>query len=170
LLEAALAQPPESGSRPLRLLLTGGDRLRRQPPAGLPFRLVNHYGPTESTVVTTRYELPAASLSSAPPPIGRPLPGLRVYLVDRSLRLVASGAVGELCIGGVGLARGYRHRPAATAEAFLPDAWSGEAGARLYRTGDLARHRADGNLEFLGRRDHQVKIRGFRIELGEVEA
>src|SRR5262249_58119327 len=67
LLEAALAQPPESGSRPLRLLLTGGDRLRRQPPAGLPFRLVNHYGPTESTVVTTRYELPAASLSSAPP-------------------------------------------------------------------------------------------------------
>jgi amino acid adenylation domain-containing protein len=146
----------------LRALLTGGDRLNRSPGRPLPFTLVNHYGPTESTVVTTAGEVPAGRVGA--PSIGRPIDGLRVWLLDRDLRKVPPGVPGELCVGGSGLARGYRGRPDLTAERFLP-----APEGRLYRTGDLARWRG-GELEFLGRIDHQVKIRGFRIELGEIEA
>jgi polyketide synthase PksJ len=130
-------------------------------------RLINGYGPTESTVGTTAALCVAGG---GKPPIGRPLPNLRVYLVDRWLRPVPAGVAGELLLGGAGLARGYLRRPALTAASFLPDPWCGVPGARVYRTGDLARWLPDGSLDFLGRRDHQVKLRGFRIELGEIEA
>ncbi len=151
----------------LRALLTGGDRLRRAPERPLPFALVNHYGPTESTVVTTAGLVEPGRVGA--PSIGRPIGGLSVRLLDRDGRRVPPGVPGELCVGGVGLARGYLGRPDLTAERFVPDG-PDEDGGRLYRTGDLARWRTGGELEFLGRIDHQVKIRGFRIELGEIEA
>ncbi|HYN21123.1 MAG TPA: amino acid adenylation domain-containing protein [Thermoanaerobaculia bacterium] len=151
----------------LRALLTGGDRLRRAPERRLPFALVNHYGPTESTVVTTAGEVPIARTSA--PSIGSPIDGLDVWLLDRDLRRVPPGIPGELFVGGSGLARGYHRRPDLTAERFLPDPYSETPGGRLYRTGDLAQWR-EGELEFQGRIDHQVKIRGYRIELGEIES
>jgi amino acid adenylation domain-containing protein/non-ribosomal peptide synthase protein (TIGR01720 family) len=125
------------------------------------------YGPTEATVWTTTARcLPGGGK----PPIGVPIDGTRVFVLDRQLRLVPPGVPGQLHIGGVSLARGYLGRPALTAERFVPDPYSQVAGARLYQSGDLARHLDDGNLDFLGRIDHQVKVRGHRIELGEVEA
>jgi acyl carrier protein len=104
-----------------------------------------------------------------PVSLGRPLAGTRVHVVDDDLLQVPIGVPGELCIGGVGLSRGYLDRPGLTAERFVPDPFSAAPGARLYRTGDLARYRSDRTLEFLGRGDDQVKLRGHRIELGEVE-
>ncbi|HSK76523.1 MAG TPA: amino acid adenylation domain-containing protein, partial [Thermoanaerobaculia bacterium] len=145
----------------LRRLLVGGDRLRLQPEPGCGFALINLYGPAEASVVTTA--APDSSLA-----LGRPLDGLRVHLLDRSLQPVPPGVAGELWVGGPALARGYLGDPGRTAERFLPDPWG--AGERLYRTGDLCRFRRDGEIEFLGRADHQVKIRGQRIELGEIEA
>ncbi len=162
---------PVNGS--LRLLLTGGDRLSRFPSIPLPFALVNHYGPTESTVVTTAQWLGWRKASpyqaEGAPPIGRPIANTQVYLCDQHLCLVPIGVPGELYIGGVGLARGYLHRPDLTAERFLPNPWGAEPGERLYKTGDLARYLSDGTIEYLGRLDHQVKLRGFRIEPGEIE-
>ncbi|MGD2115490.1 MAG: amino acid adenylation domain-containing protein, partial [Acidobacteriota bacterium] len=152
---------------PLRALLTGGDRLHRGGPRNLGPRLVNHYGPTEGTVVATAS---AVAPRTELPPIGRPVGGARVFVVDRRGRPVPVGVVGELLLGGAGLARGYLGRPALTAERFVPDGLSDAPGARLYRTGDLVRWLPDGELDFLGRADHQVKLRGFRIELGEIEA
>ncbi len=130
-------------------------------------RLFNLYGPSEDTTYSTFVRVAAGE--GREPSIGRPLPGSRVFLLDRLLRPVPQGAPGELLLAGAGLARGYLDRPVLTAERFLPDPFGG-AGERLYRTGDLARWRPDGTLEFLGRIDHQVKVRGFRIELGEIEA
>ena len=103
-------------------------------------------------------------------PIGRPLDNARLYVVDADLRAVPLGMVGELCIGGAGLAQGYAGRALLTAARFIPDPFSDAAGARLYRSGDLVRWRSDMHLEYLGRVDNQVKIRGYRIEPGEIEA
>ena len=162
---------------PLRCLLTGGDTLRVWPGPATPFDVVNNYGPTEGTVVSTSGSVAArATRQSADetmigaPPIGRPITNVRVALLDRNGQLVPAGVPGEIHIGGAGVARGYLGRPELTRERFVPDPFSTDPEARLYRTGDLARWRPDGNLEFLGRIDQQVKIRGVRIELGEIEA
>ncbi|MEM7349875.1 MAG: amino acid adenylation domain-containing protein, partial [Acidobacteriota bacterium] len=166
LAEALLAEPlPPRLS--LRALLTGGDKLHHSPKRALPFDLVNHYGPTESTVVTSWTPVAPGVRS---PPIGRPLTHTRVYLLTAGLQPVPLRVPGELHVGGLSLARGYRRHAALTAERFIPDPLSDTAGERLYKTGDRVRYQADGQLEFLGRLDRQVKVRGFRIELGEIEA
>ncbi|MEW2484834.1 condensation domain-containing protein [Streptomyces sp. NPDC048411] len=130
-------------------------------------QVMNEYGPTETTVGTCVF--PLVEPFEGVVPIGRPLPNMVMRVLDTELRPVPVGAVGELFVGGAGVARGYAFRPGATAEKFLPDPY-GPAGSRLYRTGDLARWRSDGAVEFLGRIDDQVKIRGYRIELGEIRA
>jgi amino acid adenylation domain-containing protein/thioester reductase-like protein len=131
--------------------------------------LHNLYGPTEAAVDVTSWPCrrndPRLSV-----PIGYPIHNIRIYILDPDYQPVPVGVPGELYIGGVGLARGYAHRPALTAEKFVPHPYSPSGGERLYRTGDLVRYLPDGAIEFLGRIDHQVKIRGFRIELGEIEA
>jgi amino acid adenylation domain-containing protein/FkbM family methyltransferase len=129
-------------------------------------RLWNLYGPSEDTTYSTGARLEPAGGT----PIGRPLDGTWVRLLDPRGERVPPGVPGEIHLGGAGLARGYLSLPGLTAERFVPDPLGGEPGARLYRTGDLARYRRDGALEYLGRLDHQVKIRGFRVELGEIEA
>jgi aspartate racemase len=153
----------------LRILLTGGDRLRHAPRRKLPFVLVNNYGPTENTVVSTWTHVTEGDHSS-PPPIGRPVFNTQIYVLDAHRQPAPIGVPGELYVGGAGLARGYLNRADLTADRFIPNPFSQKPGARLYKTGDLARLLPDGNIEFLGRFDNQVKIRGFRIELGEIEA
>ncbi len=130
-------------------------------------RFLNLYGPTETTIWATAAE---CAPSGGKPSIGRPIAGARVYVLDAHRRPAGVGVPGELYVGGTGVARGYLGRPELTAERFVPDPFSGGAGARLYRTGDRVRWGEDGALEYLGRIDHQVKVRGFRIEPGEVEA
>ncbi|MDZ7336583.1 MAG: amino acid adenylation domain-containing protein, partial [candidate division KSB1 bacterium] len=127
----------------------------------------NMYGPTECAVDSLICPIRAAIPK---PVIGKPIPNVRVYIIDQFLNLVPIGVPGELCIAGLGLARGYLGRPDLTAEKFIPNPFGAGIDERLYRTGDLARYLPDGTIEFLGRIDHQVKIRGFRIELGEIEA
>ena len=132
--------------------------------------LHNHYGPSESHVVTA-YPLSARTSQWEPrPPIGGPIANCQVYVLDHQLRPVPVGIAGELFIGGDCLARGYLDRPELTAERFVPNPFCQNGASRLYKTGDLVRYLPDGNIEFLGRSDHQVKLRGFRIELGEIES
>jgi len=131
-------------------------------------RLLHVYGPTETTTFSTWYRIDDVREDASTVPIGRPLANARAYVLDRHLQRVPFGAVGELYLAGDGVARGYWRAPALTAQRFVADPF-GPAGGRMYRTGDLVRCRADGDLEFVGRRDHQVKIRGFRVELGEIE-
>ncbi|HEX8149207.1 MAG TPA: amino acid adenylation domain-containing protein [Pyrinomonadaceae bacterium] len=131
--------------------------------------LHNLYGPTEVSIDATHWRCSLDDASKGVP-IGRPLANVRVYVLDERGEPAPEGAVGEVYVGGRGLARGYVGRPGLTAERFVPDPHAGTPGARLYRTGDLGRWRADGALEYVGRADHQVKIRGYRIEPGEVEA
>jgi len=155
----------------LRYLCVGGETLRRRPPAGLPFSVMNSYGPTENTVDSTwENVLPDAPGLSAQPAIGRPIANVRAYVLDNDLKPVAVGVEGELFLGGAQVARGYLNRPDLTRERFLPDPFAAVPGARIYRTGDVVRRLADGSLEFLGRNDDQIQIRGQRVELGEIEA
>jgi amino acid adenylation domain-containing protein len=160
---------PWSVSSTLRIMLTGGDTLHQVPAGPVPFVLVNNYGPTEDTVVTTSGTIFTASTTPRAPSIGRPIANTQVYLLDRAMQPVPIGVAGEVYVGGAGIARGYLNRPALTAERFLPHPFGSERGARLYRTGDLARYLPNGEIEFLGRIDAQVKLRGLRIELGEIE-
>ncbi|TSC26813.1 amino acid adenylation domain-containing protein, partial [Corallococcus sp. Z5C101001] len=162
------------GLRPVRQLLAGGDvlspahvlRVMEQLPG---CRVINGYGPTENTTFTACYPVEGAGALGISVPIGRPINGTRVYVLNASLEPVPLGAPGELFAGGDGLAHGYLNQPELTAEKFIPDPFSQQPGSRLYRTGDQVRFRADGALEFLGRIDQQVKVRGFRIEPGEIE-
>src|SRR5712692_6600646 len=154
----------------LRFLLTGADTLHRHPTENLPFELVNNYGPTECTVVATSGRVQTGAGTSGLPSIGRPIDNTHVYILDENLRQVPRGKSGEMYVGGVGIARGYLHRPELTAEKFIRDPFSALAGARLYRTGDLARYLDDGQIAYLGRIDEQVKILGHRIEPSEIEA
>ncbi|HEY2235877.1 MAG TPA: amino acid adenylation domain-containing protein, partial [Candidatus Angelobacter sp.] len=159
----------------LRYLMSGGDVLdpavvARVLSSHAPQHLLNGYGPTESTTFTTTYEIAAVREDGSSIPIGRPISNTQVYILDAQGEPAPVGVVGELYIGGAGVALGYLNRPELTAEKFVTDPFSGEPGARMYRSGDLGRWLADGNIEFLGRNDFQVKIRGFRVELGEIEA
>jgi amino acid adenylation domain-containing protein len=154
----------------LRFLLTGADTLHRYPPPGLPFVVVNNYGPTEATVVATFGRVPPTEQPDTPPSIGRPIANTRIYILDENLQQVPIGVPGELHIGGDGVARGYLNRPELTTEKFIADPFNHEPGARLYKTGDLARFLPDGQIAFMGRTDHQIKIRGFRIEPDEIVA
>jgi amino acid adenylation domain-containing protein len=153
---------------PLRVMLTGADTLHRYPPPTLPFTLVNNYGPTECTVVTTSGVVAATPVADGLPTIGRPIDNVEVLVLDEAGRPAPPGTAGELCVSGAGLARGYRHRPELTAERFVPH--PSRPGARLYRTGDRARLLRDGSFAYLGRLDDQVKVRGYRVELDEVTA
>ena len=153
----------------LRFLLTGADTLHHYPPTGLPFSLVNNYGPTECTVVTTSGVIRADANQPGLPPIGFPIDNVRISILDAQLQEVADGAPGEIFVGGKGVGRGYRNHPNLTAERFIPDPF-GVEGGRLYRTGDLGRKLPNGQIGFLGRLDDQVKIRGYRVELNEISA
>jgi amino acid adenylation domain-containing protein len=169
---ASLDQPEKLSS--LREVITTGEQLSvtqqvREVIGGLDLRLHNHYGPSESHVVTAhRLEADAAQWADLPS-IGKAISNSRIYLLDGLGNQVPVGAVGEVYIGGECLARGYLNRADLTAEKFTPDPVSGLAGERLYRTGDLGRYDVNGNLQYLGRGDRQVKLRGHRIELGEIE-
>ncbi len=155
----------------LRFLLTGADTLKAYPSARLPFVLVNNYGPTECTVVSTSGVVPAgiaaSHLTNQAPSIGRAIDGVEIYILDEHRHPVTEG-VGEIYIGGAGVGRGYRNRTNLTAERFVPNPFSSVPGARIYRTGDLARWLPDGEIAFLGRVDEQVKVRGYRVEPTEV--
>jgi amino acid adenylation domain-containing protein len=171
--QVARARPAGFGS--MRHLLVGGEALepsavRAVLAAGPPRRLLNGYGPSESTTFATWHLVDHVPAEAASVPIGLPLANTTAYVLDGSLRPCGLGETGELYLGGDGLARGYLGRRGMTAERFVPDALGAAAGARLYRTGDRVRRREDGALEFLARADQQVKVRGFRIEPGEVEA
>ena len=167
LLEAGLNK---DAKHRLKLVLVGGEALdestwsRLAADEGTSF--YNVYGPTECTVDATWTRV----TSDQQPNIGRPIANAQTYIFDDKLRPAGTHVIGELYIGGAGLARGYHRSPERTAERFIPDGFSGRAGARLYRTGDLARYAADGWITFIGRSDTQIKVRGHRIEPGEIEA
>jgi amino acid adenylation domain-containing protein len=156
----------------LRFFLTGADTLHRYPSRDLPFTVVNNYGPTECTVVATSGALRQSSSDRTMPPIGAPIANTQIYLLDENQKQVPAGATGEIYIGGTSVSRGYRNRPALTAERFLADPFtpspSPNVTTRMYRTGDLGCLLPDGQIAFRGRIDGQEKIRGHRIEPDEI--
>ncbi|MCW5314094.1 amino acid adenylation domain-containing protein [Nostoc sp. KVJ3] len=170
-----LASVVPEAFKDLHHLLIGGDVLDLKSVKavlrnGPPQRLLNAYGPTESTTFACWYLVQNIPEGATNVPIGRPISNTQIYILDSKLQPVPIGTPGELYIGGDGLARGYLNRPELTKEKFIPNPFEEVGSSKLYRTGDLARFLADGNIEYLGRVDNQVKIRGFRIELGEIEA
>ena len=171
LLDSGLGERAGQVVRLVRLVLVGGEAIdeklwERLGAQADTVTYYNVYGPTECTVDTTVQRVRSGDV----PTIGCPLANTRVYILDEYLKPTPVGMTGELFIGGEGVARGYLHRAELTAERFVPDAFSGEAGARLYRTGDIVKYRQDGRIEYVGRQDGQLKVRGSRIELGEIEA
>ena len=172
MLEHFVAEPEAQRCVTLKRLFAGGEalsaELKARVLAAFPnVRFDNRYGPTEALINATFWN--CRDDGAARVPIGRPIPGTVIRILDTDLNMVPASVTGELFIGGAGLARGYWRRQGLTAERFIPDPFGG-TGERLYRTGDLARWRSDGAIEYVGRSDHQIKIRGFRIELGEIEA
>jgi amino acid adenylation domain-containing protein len=166
-----LADPEaKQALRHVQEMLIGGEALgldlAKQLTACLGGRLINVYGPTETTIWSTTFEVPREPADVS---LGTPIANTTLYVLDESLEPVPVGVAGELYIGGLGVARGYLRRDELTRERFLPDPFAPTPGARMYKTGDLVRLRNDGSLAFLGRNDFQVKIRGFRVELGEIE-
>lgn len=160
----------------LRLVKIGGESITRYPNQALPFDIWNTYGPTEATVETTYLKICIANtlpkdqpLKHMPPPIGKPIAGGEVYVVDNKLKQVPVGSKGELLIGGLIISPGYLNRDDLTQKNFIPNPFTEDKNAKLYKTGDYVRWLADGNLEFIGRIDNQVKIRGYRIEINEIE-
>jgi amino acid adenylation domain-containing protein/non-ribosomal peptide synthase protein (TIGR01720 family)/FkbM family methyltransferase len=163
-----------------RRLVVGGEALQRshvQPffAQGTNVEIINEYGPTEATVGCSTYSFNTqdadnAEWTSAGASIGKPIGNTRIYIMDASLQLCGVGVPGELCVSGVQVAKGYLNLEELTAEKFVKDPFNTEASARMYRTGDIARWTAEGNIEYIGRKDEQVKIRGYRIELGEIES
>ncbi len=158
---------------PAKLLLFGGESLSRElvervRSTGAACKLVNHYGPTETTIGKLLHIVDPANDHTQQIPLGQPFSDTRVYILTKKMTLCPKGVAGELCIGGAGLARGYLNQPELTSEKFIHNSFDPKDGARLYRTGDLCRWLPDGNVAFLGRQDDQVKIRGYRVEPGEV--
>jgi acyl-coenzyme A synthetase/AMP-(fatty) acid ligase len=172
--QMAEAQGRAAAALPIRSYTVGGEATSRTTLALIqevlkPPRVINGYGPTETVITPLIAKAYPDTPNNAPyMPIGTPVGERRAYVLDADLNLLPPGAVGELYLGGSGLARGYLCRPGLSAERFVADPFEG-GGARMYRSGDLARWGGDGQIEYLGRVDHQVKIRGYRIELGEVE-
>lgn len=162
----------EDEGKSLRYVTAGGEALSPQLVelfhTKLNAEVFNLYGPTEGTIIATYHHCRRGENLSVIP-IGKPLDQTSIYILDKKQQLLPIGVVGEICIGGAGVALGYLHNPTLTKERFIPDPFSTKPGARLFRTQDLGRYLPDGTIEFLGRADHQVKIRGYRIELGEVE-
>ncbi|MGB3444311.1 MAG: amino acid adenylation domain-containing protein [Actinophytocola sp.] len=169
---AGQLDPARAAGR-VRAIVVGGEqltaeRLRFWRAHAPETKLYNHYGPTETVVGCAGYTVPADFPDAGPVPIGRPITGARLYVLDGALQPLPAGVPGELYVGGAGVARGYLNRPGLTAQRFVPDPFAGD-GRRMYATGDLVRRRPDGTLEYLGRIDRQVKLNGYRIELGEIE-
>jgi len=167
LTELLLGDYTEQPGLVLHTLWTGGDRLRVRPPAGLPFRVLNMYGPAECTIVTTCSTV--APDGDELPDIGHPITGVDAYILDGAGKPVTAGEIGELYLGGVAVGRGYHRQPGLTAVRFVADPFAARPGARMYRTGDLAAFRPDGAIDFHGRADTQISLRGFRVEPAEVE-
>ncbi|GHO57926.1 non-ribosomal peptide synthetase/type I polyketide synthase [Ktedonobacter robiniae] len=172
MLQIFLEEPGIESCQDLRRVICSGEALsgetQRRFFLRLSAELHNLYGPTEAAVDVTAWQCDPENQRPGVP-IGRPIANIQIYLLNAHLQPVPPGVIGELYIGGIGLARGYWQRAGLTAERFVPDVFSKQPGARLYKTGDLARYLPDGSLEYQGRIDHQVKVRGFRIELGEIE-
>jgi|HubBroStandDraft_1064217.scaffolds.fasta_scaffold11582_3 amino acid adenylation domain-containing protein len=165
-LAASLVDMPWPEKTALRILLTGGDKLHTRPKPGLPFSLVNNYGPTECSVVATSGVVEPGLDST--PTIGKPIDGTHIYVLDEHGVPVPKGEAGEICIGGGGVGRGYRNLPQLTAQSFVPDPFSKGPGGRMYRSGDRGALLADGQIDFRGRMDLQENIRGQRVELEEI--
>ncbi len=173
MLEAFLDEEDVKKCKSLRRVFSGGEalsfNLQRRITSLLKAGFHNQYGPTEASIDVTYWDCEHDEKEEVVS-IGRPNANNRVYVLDSRFRPAAIGISGELYIGGVAVVRGYLNQPGMTAERFLPDPYSAEAGARMYRTGDLAKYLSDGRLQYLGRADNQVKLRGYRIEMGEIEA